>query len=207
MKRSITVYFAFLATMLSPMLANAGLITHQDAGGWLSGREPGSAPMGRLTVDKSININKFGVLMDIKGDSDLQFFIYDADTGSNLLTSSIIESVDVGLGYYFTDRLNFRFIPNTVYSVGAVSSNGAWYAVDMVANSISGFNFLTGNQNIRKESGSYILNTGTACCDVMTAFQVGRPRKVPEPHTFALLGLGLAGIAALRRTKTATEES
>ena len=81
MKRSITVYFAFLATMLSPMLANAGLITHQDAGGWLSGREPGSAPMGRLTVDKSININKFGVLMDIKGDSDLQFFIYDADTG------------------------------------------------------------------------------------------------------------------------------
>ena len=70
--------------------------------------------MGRLTVDSAISISSFGVLVDINGDSDLQFLIFDANTGANLFTSSITSFIDVGLDYYFSNALSFTFNPGTV---------------------------------------------------------------------------------------------
>jgi len=199
MKRTKSIYLALVAILLSPMVANADLITHQDFGGFNTSRGPGSAPMGRLTVDNAISISSFGVLADINGNSDMQFLIFDANTGANLFASAVTSFVDVGLDYYFSDSLSCTFNPGMFYSVGASNSNGASYAVDFVANSISGFNFFTGNQNLIGSFGANTLFTSLACCDVMTAFNTAT--KVPEPGTLALLCLGLV-FMAVRRRKT-----
>lgn len=207
LKKSLIYTTAFTAALLSAASASAATVVHHDPGNGFQEtfRGAGSAPMGRLTVDSAITISSFGVLANIDGDSDLQFLIFDAVSGANLFTSAIKSFVDVGEAYYFSDALNFTFNAGTTYSVGASSSNGASYRLDELANSVSGFNFLTGNQNLDGVFGANTLDAGLNCCDVATAFvTVDNMGAVPEPTTWAFMIFGFGAIGgAMRRQRKA----
>jgi hypothetical protein len=203
LKKTLTYATGAAAAMLMAGTASATTIFHHDpaVGFQETFRSAGSAPMGRLTVDSAITISSFGVLADINGDSDLQFLIFDADTGVNLFTSAIQSFTDVGEDYYFSNPLNFTFNVGTTYSVGASSSNGASYRLDELANSVGGFNFLTGNQNLRGPFGSSTLDQRLACCDVATAFVIADRGAVPEPATWAFMIFGFGAVGSALRTR------
>lgn len=203
LKKSLTYATGVATALMMAGTASATTIFHHDpgVGQQSTSRGAGSAPMGRLTVDSAISISSFGILADINGDSDLQFLIFDADTGANLFTSAIQSFVDVGEDYYFSNPLNFTFNTGTTYSVGVSSSNGATYRLDTMANSVGGFNFFTGNQNINGAFGSSTLDLDQFCCDVATAFVIADMGAVPEPATWAFMIFGFGAVGSALRTR------
>ena len=192
---------AALAVIL-PMAASAVTVVHEDPGGnaFRTIRNTGSAPVGLLTVSSNQTISGFGVDVDINGNSDLKFLIFDSTTGAILYQSAATSFVDTGPGYKFSNPFTFTFNPGTTYGLTASSSAGGTYFVDFVANTVGSFTFLTGNQNLNGNYVSPALNgTGHACCDVGTALVLGG--AVPEPAGWALMltGFGLVGGAMRRR--------
>lgn len=184
--------------------AFAAEVVHWDEGVGFNqtNRSAGSAPMGRLTVDNAVSITQIGILADLVRDSDLQFLIFNANTGTNLFTSSIQSFSDDGFSYKWSDPLSFTFLPGITYAVGASNSAGASYKLDELANEVGDFNFLTGNQNLIGSFGSSTLNQGTACCDVATAFRTGVVNgAVPEPSTWAMMLFGFFGIGGMVRSQ------
>jgi hypothetical protein len=203
--KSLQLAIGAMALGLTPASAMAAEVFHfdeSDPGSFNTNRSVGSAPLGRLTVDAAVTITQIGILADLNGDSDMQFLIFDADTGANLFTSTIQSFIDDGLAYNWSNALSFTFNPGTVYAVGATSSTGGQYAVDQVANEVGDFNFLTGNQNANGPFGASGINLTLNCCDVATAFRTSMAGAVPEPGTWLLMILGFGAIgASMRRSK------
>lgn len=189
------------AGLVASIPASGAEIVHNDPGGFTTSRAAGSAPFGLLTVDAPITIEQIGSLVDLNGDQDMQFLIFNADTGSNLFASSIQSFIDDGLNYKWSSPLSFTFNPGITYSVGATASVGGQFAVDYTTNSIAGFNFLSYNQNSEGAFGSSVLNTGQNCCDVGTAFRLSAiSAPVPEPATWALMLIGFGAVGGAMRS-------
>jgi hypothetical protein len=194
---------AVAAMAVATVPATAQTITHDDADGqaFRTVRGPGSAPVGRITVIAPQTISSFGVDVDLNGPSDLQFLIFNSGTGALLYQSAIQSFADTGAGFKFANPFSFTFNPGITYGLTAASSTGGQYLVDFTANTVSGFNFLTGNQNLAGPFGASTLQLGQNCCDVSTALVLASG-AVPEPATWAFMILGFGAIGgALRRRK------
>ena len=142
--------------------------------------------------------------VDLHGNGNLKFLIFNSTTGSLLYQSAAKSFLDTGGGYKFSDAFSFTFNPGTVYGLTAISGVDEDFQVDFIGNTVGNFNFLTGNQNTTGTFGSPGLDTFTFCCDVATALITG-PAPIPEPETYAMMlaGLGLLGLAARRRKQRA----
>jgi hypothetical protein len=191
---------AIAAMAMAAMPAVAQTITHDDPDGFRTSRGSGDAPVGRLTVNTAQSITSFGVDVDLNGTSNMQFLIFNSATGALLFQSAIQSFADTGPGFKFANPFSFTFNPGITYGLTAASSAGGLYLVDFTANSVSGFNFLTGNQNLGGTFGNSTLNINTNCCDVSTALVLGTA-AIPEPASWAMmmLGFGLVGGALRRR--------
>ena len=89
----VTVVSATLLAAAST--AYGAVITHDDASGsFRTSRTAGSAPVGRLTVSSSQTISGFGVDVDINGNSNLEFLIFNSSTGAILYQSAAKAFVD-----------------------------------------------------------------------------------------------------------------
>lgn len=172
-------------------------IDHADLGGFRTDRDPGSAPVGRLTVSSDQTISGFGIDVDLNGDSDLTFLIFNSTTGAVLYQSAATSFTDTGEGYKYSDPFSFTFTTGITYGLTAWASNGGHYYVDETPNTVGAFSFLTGNQNVTYNT----LNTDNYCCDVATSLVVGEVTGgVPEPATWTMMILGFGAIGATLRS-------
>ncbi len=197
MTNRIALAVAALA-FLAATPASAQLVTHEDgAGSFRTVRGPQDAPVSRLTVTSQQSISGFGIDIDPNGNGNLDFLIFNSDTGSLLFQSGPQSFTDVGAAYYYSNPFSFTFNPGTTYGLTATSSVGGSYFVDFQANTVGAFNFLTGNQNVSGTS----LNVSQNCCDVGTALVLSNVGAVPEPGTWALMliGFGAVGVSMRRR--------
>lgn len=201
MKKIIISTAASMAVLsASPAMATT-IFHYDDANRITSNRAAGGGPSGRLTVDTATTISRIGFLNDLSSDGKMKFFIFDAVTGANLFTSATTAFIDDGESYKWSDKLQFTFKPGMVYSIGAASSVSTLFVFDRTANSTNGFNFLTGNQNLRDAFEKVTLDTRQNCCDVATAFEIGGLAAVPEPATWAFMIFGFGAIGGALRTR------
>jgi hypothetical protein len=185
--------------------ASAATITHEDAAGsFRTFRSAGSAPIGRVTVDSAQNLTGFGVDVDINGSSDLNFLIFNSNTGALLFQSGPKSFLDTGAGYKFSNAMSFTLQAGITYGLTAISSAGGNYFVDFTANNVDAFHFLTGNQNTNGTFTSISMDSGQNCCDVGTALITGPAdtNPIPEPSSVFLFGAALTGLAAIRRRRS-----
>jgi hypothetical protein len=111
-------------------------------------------------------------------------------SGSGLTTTSGLEWIDFGISNLLLGAGNFYHLEFTF----AENSNQ---------------NFFYNNANVAFTQGSYSLLEGTqnglTTNSVLAAFRLNEAdsTSVPEPATFALFGLGLAGISFSRKKKRA----
>jgi hypothetical protein len=187
-----------LFALVAAASASAATIDHEDAGNsFRTFRSVDSAPVGRLTVSSSQTISGFGVDVDLNGNGNLSFLIYDSSTTSILYNSGPEAFTDTGAGYKYSNAFSFTFNPGTVYGLTAASDVGGSYFVDFTPNNVGGYSFLTGNQNI--SGAGHTLGSSQYCCDVGTSLVASG--GVPEPATWTLMIGGFGGLGAMLRRR------
>lgn len=176
-----------------------------NASHYIDQRSAGSTAVGRLTVSSPQTITGIGVLNFIPMAEYIKFFIGNAATGAmlylsipQLFAADAGTSGDVGsMTYKVSAPLSFTFEPGITYAVGSIADGETWTFIDGRQANISGaFTSYIGNVNVSGYAAP-TLTTGLRCCNV--GFEVLADQVLPEPATFGLLVVGLAGLGAARR--------
>jgi hypothetical protein len=190
---------------VSPFGAAVGNILKDSDG--LYSQVSVSAPLTSLTIDTSTN--------QVLG---------AATTGGATQVAPVLKSVSSGGSLTVTD-LNVDLANKRVYAtliggngvgtltnfylwdIGSVTGSTAISGPGTFSTTLSGLSITTSGFNKFSQSLG-LLSLGKAALSGVTDFGtitsvIGTPPVIPEPNTYALMGLGLAGVAAAARRRAA----
>jgi hypothetical protein len=179
--------------------ADAQLIQIGTAPFFETNRAPQDAPTTVLSVSGAITIGQMSEVIDATGPYNLNFFIFDANTGDLLFQTGSVAFTGTGLNTDFSPTFSFTLNPGVLYSVGAIADAAVSYPVDNNSYSANGITALPQNQNASGFIDPSLDTTQHCCVTELSLYAATTNVAVPEPFSLALLGTALFGIAVARR--------
>ncbi|MDG4606499.1 MAG: PEP-CTERM sorting domain-containing protein [Candidatus Contendobacter sp.] len=165
--------------------------------------------LARIDVNAvPVTIDQFGVYGQMTTDGNLNFAIFQPD-GTRLYQSALQATVAAAtLQWYDSPLFSLALAANTTYYMGVIADQRFVYhwfhpGTTITQNGLTslGGGLAGNNGNFSNSSDPILIDT---CCFVQQGTRVfGDAAVVPEPGSLALLGLGMTGLAFVRRRKAA----
>lgn len=171
-----------------------------------------SAPMQTLSLDTDslavLGVGTKGgltltapVVKSVSSGGSLTVTDIKADLTNNTIYATIIGGNGVGTVTNFA-LWNFASIVGPVKYTGPVQYVDDISGLSLTADGFTKFSQALGLLSLGKAAMQGITDYGTIHSVINTKLDLGTP-AIPEPSTYALMGLGVAGIALARRRKAA----
>jgi PEP-CTERM motif len=197
---------AVVAALAAVSSAHADQVYEHAQHDGLTHRPAEFAPVSFISgVDQDLTIDSIAVLNDLSTGGDLRFVIMDAVSNEMLYASEAQAYADDGLSWKASPSFLFTLLEGHQYLIGAISSVSADWAYDLetqrdAAGPVTGE---AGNRNVSSFANPYVSGRGRTMIPLRLTGEFAT--AVPEPGAVAMMlaGLGVLGVAAVRRRRGA----
>lgn len=187
------------ALIFLPLSASAGILFESDASTGASSRSAGSGILTRFEFASAFTLTQIAVEMDLSGDGNVTFFIFDSITGDLFYQSAATAFVDDGTTFKLSDPFSFEVDAATRYAIGASADVANTQPFVVPGGKAEGdVSSLGLNQNVR--SGG-VFDGGLNGTDgrIRLYGDVLDSTPVPTPWTLTLLAIGFLGFGLRRK--------